>query len=65
MQLEPIKERARGRWQGILPAIGVSSQYLTGKHGPCPMCGGKDRFRWTTKTVRALTSAQTAVPATV
>ncbi len=49
MQLEPIKERARGRWQGILPAIGVSSSYLSGKHGPCPMCGGKDRFRWDNK----------------
>lgn len=46
----PIKERARGRWQGILPAIGLSAQHLTGKHGACPICkGGKDRFRFDDK----------------
>lgn len=44
---EPLSQRARGRWRGILPAVGVETRYLTGKHGPCPMCGGKDRFRFT------------------
>ncbi|MBI5017486.1 MAG: toprim domain-containing protein, partial [Deltaproteobacteria bacterium] len=28
---------------------GVSQDFLTGKHGPCPMCGGKDRFRFDDK----------------
>jgi putative DNA primase/helicase len=42
-----IHEEARGRWKSIFPAIGVSDQWLTGKHGPCPMCGGKDRYRFT------------------
>lgn len=46
---EPLKHRAQGRWQGILPTLGVSVKYLTGKHGPCPMCGGKDRFRFDNK----------------
>lgn len=44
---EDIHSRALGRWRSILPAVGVPSGYLTGKHGPCPMCGGKDRFRFT------------------
>jgi putative DNA primase/helicase len=40
-------ERARGRWHGILPAIGISEKFLKRKNGPCPMCGGKDRWRFT------------------
>lgn len=39
-------DAARGKWRGILQALGIPSQCLTGKHGPCPLCGGKDRFRW-------------------
>ncbi|MGO9846712.1 MAG: toprim domain-containing protein [Methylocella sp.] len=42
----PLKDRARGRWSGILPALGIGESFLTGKHGPCPLCGGKDRWRW-------------------
>jgi putative DNA primase/helicase len=42
-------ERARGRWREILPAIGVAPHFLTNKHGPCPICGGKDRFRFDDK----------------
>jgi putative DNA primase/helicase len=42
----PLKDRARGRWPGILPALGIGKSFLTGKHGPCPLCGGKDRWRW-------------------
>ena len=44
--LPTTKERAVGRWKSILPAFGVTPQQLTGKHGPCPLCGGKDRFRF-------------------
>jgi putative DNA primase/helicase len=42
-------ERARGRWREILPQLGVSVRYLVNKHGPCPICGGKDRFRFDDK----------------
>src|SRR4029077_15691115 len=42
----PLRDRAQGRWLGILPALGISESFLTGKHGPCPLCGGKDRWRW-------------------
>jgi hypothetical protein len=38
-----------GLWHEILVRSGVPVHYLTGKHGPCPMCGGKDRFRWDNK----------------
>lgn len=40
------KERARGRWLQILPALGIDSRFLTGRNSPCPMCGGTDRFRF-------------------
>jgi len=39
-------ERARGRWREILPLLGVETRYLQNKHGPCPLCGGKDRYRF-------------------
>jgi putative DNA primase/helicase len=39
-------ERARGRWLEILPQLGIDARFLHNKHGPCPMCGGKDRFRF-------------------
>lgn len=37
---------ARGRWPEILPALGVPAEALSRKHGPCPGCGGSDRFRY-------------------
>jgi putative DNA primase/helicase len=39
-------ERARGRWREILPALGIGRQFLVNRHGPCPLCGGKDRYRF-------------------
>jgi putative DNA primase/helicase len=39
-------ERARGRWREILLRLGVESRFLVNKHGPCPICGGKDRYRF-------------------
>ena len=44
----PLHERAHGRWRSILHAVGIDAKYLTGRHGPCPICNaGKDRFRFT------------------
>lgn len=37
---------AKGKWRGILLSLGLPEAALSGKHGPCPLCGGKDRFRW-------------------
>lgn len=39
-------ERARGRWPEILPRLGISPEFLKNRHGPCPLCGGKDRYRF-------------------
>src|SRR6516165_9202823 len=41
--------RARGRWREILPLLGVDTRFLTNKQGPCPMCGGRTRFRFDDK----------------
>ena len=46
MNTPSLRERTRGKWFGILTALGVDASYLRNKHGPCPVCGGKDRFRW-------------------
>jgi putative DNA primase/helicase len=39
-------DAARGKWKGILLTLNIAPSFLTGKHGPCPFCGGHDRFRW-------------------
>lgn len=44
--MQPLTERARGRWYGILTELGVSPKLLENRHGPCPLCGGNDRFRF-------------------
>ena len=49
MLREPLKDRAVGQWRGILSALGVPDKALRNRHGPCPMCGGKDRFRFDDK----------------
>lgn len=43
-------EAARGRWREILPALGVSPKFLKKVNGPCPACGGKDRFCFNDRT---------------
>lgn len=41
-----IHDEAAGKWRAVLPALGVDPKFLNGKHGPCPICGGRDRFRF-------------------
>lgn len=41
-----ILEKAIYRWSYILESSGINSSFLKNKHGPCPICGGKDRFRF-------------------
>ena len=38
---------ASGMWPQILTAHGISKSFLSGKHSPCPIHGGKDGFRFT------------------
>lgn len=45
-------DACRGRWLDILTHFGVSPKFLSDNHGPCPICGGKDRFRFDNKDGR-------------
>lgn len=49
MKFQETIALAQGKWHDILGRLGVDSKHLTGKHGPCPACGGKDRFRFDNK----------------
>lgn len=35
-----------GRWPSVLVALGIDGARLVNRHGPCPACGGRDRFRF-------------------
>lgn len=50
--LHSVQDIARNKWRGILSAIGIDSEFLTGRHTACPVCGGKDRFRFDDKDGR-------------
>lgn len=45
-------EAARGKWFGILTSLGVGERFLRNTGGPCPICGGTDRFRFDNKDQR-------------
>ncbi len=47
INFDTVKAEAVGKWPGILEKFGVAVG--VGKHCPCPMCGGKDRFRFDDK----------------
>lgn len=47
-----VRTAAQGRWRSILLSLGVDERALSGKHGPCPLCGGRDRFRFDDKDGR-------------
>jgi putative DNA primase/helicase len=49
MNFATAQQQAQGKWHSLLPNLGIDSRYLTGKHGPCPICAGKDRFRFDDK----------------
>ncbi len=44
--IEKALQQAQGRWTVILMAAGLPPACLERKPGPCPMCGGKDRFTY-------------------
>jgi hypothetical protein len=41
-----VLDAARGRWVSVLGKLGVNVGLLKPGHGPCPGCGGRDRFRF-------------------
>jgi putative DNA primase/helicase len=48
-RIEAVKQRAHGRWTEILAGEGVDERVLKHRNGPCPLCGGTDRFQYTDK----------------
>lgn len=44
-----VSEIATGRWPAILMHFGIEERYLKNKGCPCPLCGGKDRYRFDDK----------------
>ena len=48
-RVSELKSRLQGRWAPCLRECGVSDAVLSGRNGPCPKCGGKDRFQYTDK----------------
>lgn len=46
---DEVRRAANGRWVDVLARCGVNAQLLENRHGPCPGCGGNDRFRYDDK----------------
>lgn len=51
-QREDIRDYVIGKWRGVLASFGLPDSALKDRHGPCPMCGGRDRFRFDNKEGR-------------
>lgn len=51
-QREDVADLAKDRWHRLLPELGISPRHLTGRHCACPICGGRDRFRYDNKEGR-------------
>lgn len=47
-----IHSAVTGKWTTILMHCGIDERYLCNRAGPCPKCGGKDRFRFDDKNGR-------------
>ena len=43
--IREVKRRAAGSWESLLPQCGVTVP-PKGRHGPCAICGGSDRFHY-------------------
>ncbi len=46
-----IIRASQHHWSNILSSLAIPIPHLN-KHGPCPVCGGKDRFRLMIKRAR-------------
>ncbi len=46
MRATEIADRIGSRWPLVLEQLGIAPAFLTNKHGPCPACGGSDRYRF-------------------
>lgn len=47
-----IHQQCRNKWASVLGMLGVQDSFLRNRQGPCPLCGGKDRYRFDDKEGR-------------
>ena len=47
-----LLDQCNGKWPMILAELGLPEDSLRKRQGPCPLCGGKDRFRFDDKEGR-------------
>jgi putative DNA primase/helicase len=52
MRAADIHSRIGSAWPIILEQLGIHESALRNKHGPCPACGGTDRFRFDNRRER-------------
>ena len=52
LSVDEIREQACGHWLSILSRLAIHVPPSPMKHGPCPACGGTDRFRFDDKDGR-------------
>ena len=46
LSFDQVRDAAQGRWKDLIfPAFAMVVPAKKNQHGPCPICGGKDRFR--------------------
>jgi|GEM_PF-3434479 len=48
-QLVDVLRAARGSWPSVIAHFGYDLACFVNRHGPCPGCGGRDRFRFDDK----------------
>jgi phage/plasmid primase-like uncharacterized protein len=51
LTFDTVHRAAADRWHEILASLGIDPAALRNRHGPCPDCGGTDRFRFDDKGV--------------
>ena len=49
MRSAEIHARIGAAWPHVLEQLGIDAAFLRNRHGPCPACGGRDRFRFTNR----------------
>lgn len=50
--VDKIKKDVTGKWRGVYEVLGITVPKDSKTHGPCPCCGGIDRFRMDDKDGR-------------
>lgn len=52
MRATDIADSIGPRWPAVLEQLGIAPQFLVNRHGPCPACGGSDRYRFDNRNGR-------------